>query len=344
MPGTTPVLANSPAMWENVKQSCKRIVELVRKNICPRDILTKASFGNAAKTLLSVCGSTNAIKHLQAIAHCAGMDEIDVFGIFEKFSEEVPILVGIKPNGEHSIDDMEKAGGTAALMKQLLPLLNREAKTVSGKTVGENLKEVVVKDNEIIRPLTHPLNNRPAIILAKGNLAQEYGLIKLQAEDGEKPSYFRGIAKTFNNTGDAMVALQKGKIKKGDVIVVRGLGITGMPGMAAVASLTFALEGLGLRNDVAIITDGHTSGLCNAALLAVDITPEAAAGGNIGLVEDGDIIEIDAIKRTINVEVSDIVLEERRKKAPDYHQRVDNNWLRIVQERAQPLNKGGVLV
>lgn len=344
LPGTTPVLANSPAMWENVKKSCKRIVELAEENICPRDILTEASFENAAKTLLSVCGSTNAVKHLQAVAHCAGMDDVDVFGMFEKFSDQVPILVGIKPNGEHSIDDMERSGGTAALMKQLAPLLRLDARTVSGKTVGENLENAVVKDDSIIRPLEHPLNNRPAIILARGNLAQEYGMIKLQAEDGIKPSYFRGPAKTFNDSESAMVALQSGKIEKGDVMVVRGLGITGMPGMSAVANLTFALEGLGLRNDVAIISDGHTSGLCNAALMAVDITPEAAAGGNIGLVEDGDMIEIDAIRKTINVEVSDAVLEERRKKAPEYHQKVADNWLKIVQERAKPLNKGGVLV
>lgn len=344
LPGTTPVLANSPSMWKNVRNSCKRIVEMVCKNICPRDILSESSFENAAKTVLSVCGSTNSIKHLQAVAHSAGMDDVDVFNLFDKNSDCVPILVGIKPNGENTIDDMETAGGTLALMKQLAPLLNLEAKTVSGKTVGENLKNAVIKDESIIHSLDHPLNNRSGIILAKGNLAPEYGMIKLQVEDGKKPSYFRGPARTFNDTDSAMKALQDGKIVRGDVVVIRGLGITGMPGMASIAGLIFGLEGLGLRQDVAVISDGHTSGLCNAALMAVDITPEAAAGGVIGLVEDGDIVEIDAINKKITLEVKDEVLEERRKKVLDYHSKVENGWLKIVQERAKPLNKGGVLV
>lgn len=343
LPGTTPVLANSPAMWDNVRNSCRRIVEMVNENIRPSDLLSLASFENAAKTLLSVCGSTNSVKHLQAVAHNAGRDDIDVFKIFEKYSEETPILVAIKPNGSHTIDDMEAAGGTKALMKQLEPLLNLEAKTVSGKTVGENLADAVAADEAVIRPLTNPWNNRPAMILARGNLAPDYAMLKLQADDKEKPSYFRGPAKCFRDGADALAALRRGEIKKGDVIVVRGLGITGKPGMSAVAHITFALEGLGMRKDVAVISDGHTSGLCNAALMAVDITPEAAVGGPIGLLEDGDMIEIDAIKRTLNVELSDDVLRERRKHMPNYYEIVDKGWLKLEQNLAQPLNKGGVL-
>ena len=343
LPGSTPVLANSPKMWETVHAAAKRIVEMVDADLKPRDLLTEANFENAVKTILAISGSTNSIKHLQAVA-VSGKKDIDVFGMFEKFADKVPLLVGIKPNGEHSIDDMEAAGGTLGVMKQLESILRPEAVNVSGQTAGEILKDAKVLDESVIRPMDKALNYRPAIILAKGNVAEDYGLIKLMIEDEAKPMYFRGPAKVYYDCKSAMIAALKGEIKKGDVVVCCGFGITGTPGMGGVSPILFALDGLGLRQDVAIITDGHASGLCNAALMAVDITPEAAKGGALGLIRDGDIVVIDANNRSINVELTDEELAERRKNPHVFAPSDEEGWLKIVEERAKPLTEGGVLV
>ena len=342
LPGTTPVLANSERMWNAVSAACRRIVEMVEQDVRPRDLLTEAAFENCVKTVLSVSGSTNSMKHLQAIAKEAKTD-IDVFGMFDRFGDEIPLLVGIKPNGPHFIDDLEAAGGTKAVMKQLESLLRTDAMTVSGKTVGENLQDAEVLDEDVIRPLNNAYNYRPAIVLAKGNIAQEFGVIKLQVDDNYKPNYFRGPAKVYSNMYEANAAIRDGKIVKGDVVVIVGMGITGTPGMAGPGGLVFALDGMGLGSDVAVVTDGHASGLCNMALMVVDVTPEAAVGGNIGLIRDGDIIEIDALNRRLNVEVSDEELETRRLTAKDYRQTGEEGWLKLYQDRVRPLNEGAIL-
>lgn len=342
LPGTTPVLANSPKMWDAVSAACKRIVELVDNDICPRDLLTEGAFENCAKTLLSVSASTNTMKHLQAIAKEARAD-IDVFGMFDRFADEIPLLVGIRPNGEHFIDDMEAAGGTLAVMKQLESKLRLDVMTINGKTVGENIGTAHVADDNVIRPLGNALNHRPAIVLARGNLAADFGVIKLQVDDHYKPNYFKGPARVYTDQNKAAAAIKDGTVKKGDVLVVCGMGLTGTPGMGGPGGLIFALDGQGLGSDVAIVTDGHASGLCNLALMAVDVTPEAAAGGTIGLVRDGDIITIDALNRVLSVDVSDEELEERRKSAPNYLRHDEEGWLRLYQERVRPINEGAIL-
>ena len=345
LPGSTPVLANSPKMWDTVKAACRRIVEMVEEDLCPRDILTKEAFENAAKVVLSMCGSTNSVKHLQAIAHAAERDDLDIFGMYEKFSDEVPILVGIKPNGPHSIDDFEAAGGAAGLMKQLAPKLNLDAKTVTGRTVGEELADVKKVDEEIIRPLDNAINYRPAIIIARGNVAPDTAMIKLMTDDESKENYFRGPAKVYPNEQVAFEDLNSGRLKKGDVVVLPGRGITGTPGMGGVGLITFALEGAGMRKDIAIITDGHTSGLCNAALMAVDISPEANKGGVIGLIRDGDMVVIDAVNKRVDVELTEEEIEKRRRETPFKTDKTEEKgWLKIVQEMAKPLNKGGVII
>ncbi len=343
LPGTTPVLANSPAMWDAVRAACKRIVEMVNEDLRPRDLLTKEAFANCVKTLLSVSASTNTMKHLQAIAREAQTD-IDVFDMFDRFGDEIPLLVGIRPNGTHFVDDMEAAGGTRALMKQLESKLDLDAKTVTGKTVRENLEGVTVKDEEVIRPLSRPLNTRPAIILAKGNLAEKFGVIKLQVDDHYKSSYFQGPAKVYEDANVATEDLRSGRIQKGDVVVIRGLGITGTPGMSGPGVFLFALDGMGMGSDVAIVTDGHASGLCNMALMVVDVTPEAAAGGTIGLVQDGDIVTIDALGRRLEVAVSDEELERRRATAKNYLSDNEHGYLKMYQQKVRPLDEGATLV
>jgi len=342
LPGTTPVLANSPQMWEAVSASCRRIIELVDQDIKPRDLLTPDAFENCAKTILTVSGSTNCIKHFQAVAKEAKTD-IDLFDMMDRFGDEIPLLVGIRPNGKHHIDDLEAAGGTIAVLKQLESKLKLDAMSINGKTLGENLKNAEVKNDDVIRPMDNALNYRPSIVLAKGNLARDCGIIKLQVNDEYKPSYFKGPAKVFTDAKDASAAIKDGKIVKGDVVVMCGFGITGTPGMGAVGGIIFELDGMGLGSDVAIVTDGHASGLCNLALMVIDVTPEAATGGEIGLVRDGDIVTIDALKRILHVDVSDEEFEERRKTAPDYLKKGEEGWLKIVQERARPINEGGIL-
>ena len=340
LPESTPVLANSEHMWECVHTASKRIVEMVKNNVCPRDLLTKEAFENAVKVILSVCGSTNSIKHLQAIASSADLNT-DIFEMFDKYADDVPLLAGIKPNGPYSIDDMEAAGGTAALMKQLSPKLNLDVMTVSGKTVRENLKNVKVKNKDVLRPMDHAFNYRPAIVLVKGNVATDYGVIKLQITDAYKSGYFKGPAKVFRSDQESIVAVREGRVKKGDVIVVPGLGIKGTPGMSSVTGTLFALKGAGLGSAVAIITDGHASGLCNAGLMAVDICPEAAEGGVIGLIRDGDIVTIDTKKKIIDVNLTKGEIEKRREDTPDYLSKGEEGWLKILQEKAKSLHMGG---
>ena len=342
LPGTTPILANSPKMWEAVAASCRRVVQLVDEDVKPRDLLTPGAFENCAKTILAMSGSTNSIKHLQAIAKEAKTD-IDVFGMFDKYADEIPLLAAVRPNGKYSIDDMEAAGGTLALMKQLESKLQLDEMTINGKTVRENLAAAGNIDSEIIRPMDRAFNYRPSIILAKGNLASNFGVIKLQIDDSYKPNRFTGPAKVFTDPDAATEAIRDGKIVKGDVVVLAGLGLTGTPGMGGPSGLIFALDGMGLGSDVAIITDGHASGLCNMALMVIDVTPEAAAGGVIGLVRDGDLITIDALDRSLSVDVSDEELDERRKTAPDYLKRGEEGWLKIFRERVRPIDEGAVI-
>ena len=342
LPGSAPVLANSPKMWEDVAAASKRIVEMVEQDIKPRDLLTPEAFENSVKTILAMSGSTNSIKHLQAIAKEAKTD-IDVNDMFDKFGDDIPLLVGIRPNGYHYIDDLEAAGGALAIMKRLESKLQLGAMTVSGKSVKDNLAKAVIKDENVVRSLDNALNFRPAIVLAKGNLAEVYGIIKLQIDDNYKPNYFKGPAKVFTNGMDANRALQEGKIVKGDVVVICGQGVTGIPGQGGAGGIIFSLDAMGLGGDIAVVTDGHASGLCNLALMVVDVTPEAAAGGTIGLVRDGDIITIDALNRILSVDVSDEELTERRKTAPDYLGKGEEGWLKLFQERVRPLNEGATI-
>ena len=342
LPGTTPILANSPQMWEAVSASCKRIIEMVDQDIKPRDLLTADNFENCVKTILTVSGSTNCIKHFQAVAK-EGKADVDVFDMIDRFGDEIPLLVGIRPNGEHNIDDLEAAGGTLGVLKSLESKLKLDAMNVNGKTLRENLKGAEIKNSEVIRPIDNAFNYRPSIILAKGNLARDCGIIKLQVNDEYKPSYFKGPAKVFTDIDAASEAVRTGKVVKGDVVVMCGFGVTGTPGMGATGGIIFELDGMGLGSDVAIVTDGHASGLCNLALMVIDVTPEAATGGEIGLVRDGDIITIDALNRLLHVDVSDEEFEERRKTAPDYLKSDEEGWLKIVQERARPLNEGAIL-
>ena len=310
LPGTTPVRANSEPMWRAVEQAARRVVEMTGEELRPRDILTTGAFANAVMTVLSVSGSINSVKHLQAVAAEAECGA-DVYRMFEELADRVPLLAAVRPNGEVPIEAFEDAGGTRAVMKQLEPLLHGEALTVTGRTVGENLAGVTVTDPEVIRPPERALGHRPTIVLIRGSLAPDGGIVKLAVADDRRLD-FAGPAVVFGSPAQALTAVRAGRVSAGQVVVLRGQGPTGSPGMGMASQLVFALDGAGLTGQVAVVTDGQLSGLVNKGIVVGEVSPEAARGGPLALVRDGDPIRIDVPGRAADLDVPAAELERRR--------------------------------
>ncbi|HWM49706.1 MAG TPA: dihydroxy-acid dehydratase [Xanthobacteraceae bacterium] len=342
LPGAAPVMANSKRMMDFAKRSGRRIVEMVGENLLPRAIMTPDAFANAAMAVLAVSGSINCIKHLQATALEAGLP-LDFYKLFDEISDKVPVLSAVRPIGESSIEAFEAAGGALAVLKQLEPMLRTGALTVSGKTVAENLREVKVEDTETIRPLARPLSDKASIVIVRGSLAPDGGIAKLGLRR-DKILTFTGRARCFATADAAMAALKEKKIVPGDVIVLRGLGVRGGPGMGMASRVVFALDGAGLGADVAFVTDGQLSGLVNKGLVVGEVTPEAAVGGPIRLIEDGDRIAIDAEAKTIMLDVPEAELAARRAKFVQKDQHSEEGWLAIYERSVQPLSRGAALV
>jgi dihydroxy-acid dehydratase len=258
----------------------------------------------------------------------------------------VPLLTAIRPNGETPIEEFEDAGGTRALMKQLEPLLDGDALTVTGATVAANLTGVTVTEtgSEIIRPPERALGRRPTIVLIRGSLCPDGGIVKLAVADDRRLD-FAGQAIVFDSPAASLDALKAGQIKAGQVVVLRGQGVTGSPGMGMASQLVFALDGAGLTGQVAVVTDGQLSGLVNKGIVVGEVSPEAAAGGPLGLVRDGDTIRIDVPGRTADLDVPDAELAERRAaRAADPPARpVEVGWLSVYQRLVRPLPEGAVL-
>jgi dihydroxy-acid dehydratase len=343
LPGTTPVRANSEAMWRAVDTAAGRIVEMVAEDLRPRDVMTPAAFRNAVTAILSASGSINSVKHLQAVAAEAECP-VDVYRLFETLADDVPLLTAIRPNGETPIEEFEDAGGTRALMKQLEPLLDGGPRTVTGRTVAENLAGVTVADAETIRPPERALGWRPTIVLIRGSLCPDGGIVKLAVADDRRLE-FTGPAKVFESAQQALDGVKAGLIEPGQVVVLRGLGVTGSPGMGMASALVFALDGAGLTGQVAVVTDGQLSGLVNKGIVVGEISPEAAAGGPLGLVRDGDTISIDVPARTADLLVPAEELAGRRAVlAADPPSRpAEVGWLSVYQRLVRPLPEGAVL-
>src|SRR5580692_3224073 len=347
LPGSTPVRANSEAMWRSVDAAAARIVQLVAEDLKPRDIMTPAAFSNAVTAILSASGSINSVKHLQAVAAEAECG-VDVYRLFETLADDVPLLTAIRPNGETPIEDFEDAGGTRALMKQLEPLLDGGALTVTGRTVAENLAGVTVADPETIRPLERALGRRPTIVLIRGSLCPDGGIVKLAVADDRRLE-FTGPAIVFESQADALDGVRAGLVKAGQVVVLRGLGVTGSPGMGMASQLIFALDGAGLTGQVAVVTDGQLSGLVNKGIVVGEISPEAARGGPLALVRDGDVIRIDVPARTADLDVPAAELDRRRAApvtadpAGSDPRPPERGWLSIYQRLVSPLPEGAVL-
>ncbi|MCG2594352.1 dihydroxy-acid dehydratase [Ramlibacter sp. XY19] len=342
LPGSAPVAALSPKMFDDAKAAGARIVQMVWDDLKPRDILTPGAFSNAVKAVLSIGGSLNAVKHLQAVATEAE-NGVDVYGLFEKLGPQTPVLAGLRPIGEHLIEEFEAAGGCRALMKQLLPLLCTQALTVTGRDVAANVHDFVVANDEVIRPIERPVAPRPAIILLRGNLAPEGSLIKVGITE-RKVRKFTGPAVCFDTSDAAVAALKARSIAPGSVIVMRGAGACGGPAMGGGASrVVFAIDGAGMGDQVAMLTDGHLSGLVCKGLVVAEVAPEAALGGPLALVHDGDTVTVDLDTRRVDLEIPDSELAARRSQWQQPQPLFDRGWLQIYRRNVGPLAQGAVL-
>ncbi|BBH32727.1 dihydroxyacid dehydratase [Pseudomonas sp. 43mfcvi1.1] len=343
LPGSAPIAANSRQMFDFVHQAGQRIVEMVEEDLKPRDILTPEAFANAVATILAAGGSVNTIKHMQAVAAEGGVD-VDVYQLFRDLGKQVPVLVGVRPVGEHSIEQMEAAGGGRGLLKRLEPLLHGDALTVTGKTLRQNLHGVIVSDDAVIRPLDNPFATQPAIVMLRGNIAPQAGIVKYGI-DPQKMRRFEGPAICFERSADAIEALQDGRIQPGHVVVMRGAGVRGGPAMGGGASkVVFAIDGAGLGDHVAMLTDGHLSGLVCKGLVVAEVAPEAAVGGPLALVEDGDIVTIDLDLNTLDANISETEMQARRARWRPLAPQFGGGWLDIYRNNVSSMEHGAVLI
>ncbi|MGY1824340.1 dihydroxy-acid dehydratase [Geodermatophilus sp. SYSU D00079] len=341
MPGSTPVLALSDKMFADAERAGRRIVELVREDLRPRQVLTPGAFRNAVTAVLAISGSVNCVKHLQAIAVEAGCD-VDVMGLFEELAPQVPLLTAVKPNGDRRIDEFEAAGGAQALLYQLRPLLDLDQPTVDGRTLGEVLGGATVADPDVIRPVGEPLATHPGITVVRGTLAPEGAVVKRTvADDGVHR--FSGPAKVYTSREEGLAGIRAGEVRPGDVVVLSGLGLRGSPGMALTSAFVFALDGAGLGDQVVVVTDGQMSGLVNKGLVVAEVSPEGAVGGPLGLVRDGDVVSVDVDARTLDLQVPDEELERRRAELPPLPAPRGCGWLDVYARTVSPLGRGATL-
>jgi dihydroxy-acid dehydratase len=302
--------------------SGERIVDLVRQNITPRSIMTREAFENAIRVDLALGGSSNTVLHLLAIAHEAGVElPLETFDILAK---ETPQLASMNPAGEHFMEDLDVAGGVAGVLKQLGDKIH-DCPTLMGLSTKEIVASLKGVDEEVIHPLTDPVKKEGGIAVLFGNICPKGAVVK-QSGVSDKMMKFTGTARCFDSEDKAMAAMMGGVVKSGDVVVIRYEGPKGGPGMREMLAPTAALMGLGLGDSVALITDGRFSGGTRGPCIG-HIAPEAAAGGPIGLIEDGDTIELDIPARSLKVLVSDEVLAERRARWVAPEPKIKKGWL-----------------
>jgi dihydroxy-acid dehydratase len=312
-----PYSSSNPALSEDKQRECEAIGAaiklLLEKDIKPRDIMTRKAFENAITVVMVLGGSTNAVLHLIAMAKSVNVPLTQ--DDFQTISNKIPVLADFKPSGKYLMEDLHQYGGVPAVMKYLLKngLLHGDCLTVTGKTVAENLKEAPDLDfnkQRIIMPLDKPIKATGHLQILYGNLAEGGSVAKISGKEGER---FEGTARVFNGEHDLIAGIQSGKVHAGDVVVIRNIGPKGAPGMPEMLKPTGAIIGAGLGKSVALITDARFSGGTHGFVVG-HITPEAFDGGLIALVEDNDIIEIDAIKNSITLKVADEVIAARREK------------------------------
>ena len=311
LPGNGTIPAVQAARRRLAKEAGEKIMQLLKKGIKPRDIATLAAFRNAIAVDMALGCSTNTVLHIPAIAHEAGIDlDLD---IFNEISRKTPNLCKLSPAGAHHLEDLDAAGGVQAVMKRIsaLGVIQEKALTVTGKTVGENIKAARVLDDEVIRPLKNPYTKEGGIAILRGNLAPDGAVVK-QSAVAENMLVNEGKARVFDSEDDAIAAIMGGRIKPGDVVVIRYEGPKGGPGMREMLSPTSAIAGMGLDTTVSLLTDGRFSGGTRGAAIG-HISPEAAEGGPIGLIREGDRIAIDIPGKKITLKISPEEMKKRRK-------------------------------
>ncbi len=310
MPGNGTIPAISAARIRLAKKAGAQVMRLVEMDLKPRDIATMAAFKNAIAVDMALGCSTNTVLHVPAIAHEA---EVDLpLELFNEISRKTPHLCNMIPGGPHSLHDLNLAGGIQAIIRELsgAGVIDESVKTVTGKTVGENIRSAGVRDREVIRPLDNPYHKEGGIAILYGNLAPEGSVVK-QSAVAPKMLKHRGPARVFESEDEAYSAILGGRIKPGDVVVIRYEGPKGGPGMPEMLSPTAAIVGMGLDTDVALITDGRFSGGTKGAAIG-HVSPEAADGGPIGLVREGDLIDINIPEKTLSLLVDEKELDARR--------------------------------
>jgi dihydroxy-acid dehydratase len=311
LPGNGTIPAVHAARRRLAKQAGMKIMDLLKKDTRPRDIATLKAFKNAIAVDMALGCSTNTVLHIPAIAHEAGI-KLDL-DLFNEISKKTPNLCKLSPAGQHRLEDLDRAGGVQAVMKEIsqLGVIDLKSKTVTGKTVGDNLKSSAVLNREVIRPLGNPYSKEGGIAILRGNLAPDGAVVK-QSAVAQNMLVNEGRARVFDSEDDASTAILGGKIKAGDIVVIRYEGPKGGPGMREMLAPTSAIAGMGLDTTVSLLTDGRFSGGTRGAAIG-HISPEAAEGGPIALVKEGDTIVIDIQKKTITLKVSSEELKKRQK-------------------------------
>ena len=323
------------------KHAGMAVMEMFRQNIRPRDIMTKEAIINALTVDMALGCSTNSMLHLPAIAHEIGFDFDIAFA--NPISEKTPNLCHLAPAGHTYMEDLDEAGGVYAVMKELadIGLINTECMTVTGKTIGENIKHAYNRDEEVIRPVSNPYSKTGGLAVLKGNLAPDGSVVKRSAV-AEEMMVHEGPARVFESEEDAIKAIKGGKIVPGDVVVIRYEGPKGGPGMREMLNPTSAIAGMGLDSTVALITDGRFSGASRGASIG-HVSPEAAVGGPIALVKEGDIISINIPEMTLNMKVPDEELEERRKSWKPKEMGEITGYLKRYRAMVTSGNRGAIL-
>jgi dihydroxy-acid dehydratase len=339
LPGAGTVHGHGQEIIDIGRRSGKQIMKLLEQGLGTGQIITEEALENAVRVYLAVGGSTNSLLHIMAIAHDAGLEmELDTF---DRLSRETPHISNVAPAGEYNTNDLHDAGGVQAVMKELAPMLHLDVITANGLTLGENLAKASVRNRRVIWPLDRPLEPEGGIAVLKGNLAPDGAIVK-QAALPSNMIRFKGPAKVFNNEVAATTALVDKNIQAGDVIVINYQGPKGDPGMRQTGTiLANLLVGMNLIDKVALVTDGRTSGTCEG-LLVLHLAPEAAVGGPLAAVRDGDSIEIDVASRRISLLLPEDQIKSRLDKwSPP--KRIEKGFLSIYQKLVQQANKGAVL-
>jgi len=323
LPGCATCLAEDPRKKFFANESGRRIVGLVRENIKPSDIVTREAFENAIMVDMALGGSTNTVLHLMAIAHEAGV-KLEL-STFDQIGRKIPHICDVFPGGSYDLEDLDRAGGIPTLMKELQNSLHLDSMTVTGQTVGENIANAVRTGSDVIRPIEKPLHSEGGIAILWGNLAPNGAVVKTTAISPQMMRH-RGPARVFDSEEEFAKLISNSEIRSGDVLVIRYEGPRGGPGMREMLIPTSTIFGMGLAESVALVTDGRFSGGTRGPCIG-HVSPEAAVGGPIAVLRDGDAVEIDIPKRTLRMELEDGEIQSRLKSLAPFKPKVRTGYL-----------------